>query len=286
MNFNNFTIKSQEAVAKATEIATVKQNQAIETSHLLKGMLMVDENVIPYLLKKLNVNLDLFTPALDRIIEVSLGGLTGLFVSFVLVPSSAFQHIRDIAAQTLKAMAEAVPQLVAGFEHGLSDADAHRIQDGIGQQLGQLSSVIAEAEHERPLRFSSDPLTGPLFRTVLRLRHDLVIMGRAAQSPLPGSLRAPLHPLLVTLGNETKGHLEACAASLVSKLGAPSRDAYDEAITRYTAEIEALRQAGQLLELPAEDLERMFAASFGLEQMHRNLLDLDRCIDEWAARRG
>ena len=48
MNFNNFTIKSQEAVEKATEIATAKENQAIETAHLLKGMLMVDENVIPY----------------------------------------------------------------------------------------------------------------------------------------------------------------------------------------------------------------------------------------------
>jgi ATP-dependent Clp protease ATP-binding subunit ClpB len=69
MNFNNFTIKSQEAVQKATEIATAKQNQSIETSHLLKGMLTVDENVIPYLLKKLNVNLDVFTPALDRIID-------------------------------------------------------------------------------------------------------------------------------------------------------------------------------------------------------------------------
>jgi ATP-dependent Clp protease ATP-binding subunit ClpB len=69
MNFNNFTIKSQEAVEKATEIATAKQNQAIETSHLLKGMLMVDENVIPYLLKKVNVNLDTFAPALDRIID-------------------------------------------------------------------------------------------------------------------------------------------------------------------------------------------------------------------------
>ena len=78
MNFNNFTIKSQEAVQKATEIATAKQNQAIETSHLLKGMLMVDENVIPYLLKKLNVNLDSFTAALDRIVDsypkVSGGG--------------------------------------------------------------------------------------------------------------------------------------------------------------------------------------------------------------------
>ncbi len=69
MNFNNFTIKSQEAVQKAMEIAAAQQNQAIETSHLLKGMLLVDENVIPYLLKKLNVNLDVFTPALDRILD-------------------------------------------------------------------------------------------------------------------------------------------------------------------------------------------------------------------------
>jgi ATP-dependent Clp protease ATP-binding subunit ClpB len=69
MNFNNFTIKSQEAVQKATEIATAKQNQSIGTSHLLKGMLMVDENVIPYLLKKMNVNLDVFTPELDRILD-------------------------------------------------------------------------------------------------------------------------------------------------------------------------------------------------------------------------
>ena len=69
MNFNNFTVKSQEAVAKATELAMAKQNQAIETSHLLKGMLMADENVIPYLLKKVNVNLDVFLPELDRIID-------------------------------------------------------------------------------------------------------------------------------------------------------------------------------------------------------------------------
>jgi ATP-dependent Clp protease ATP-binding subunit ClpB len=69
MNSNNFTIKSEEAVQKAREIATAKQNQAIETSHLLKGMLAVDENVIPNLLKKLNVNLDSFTPALDMILD-------------------------------------------------------------------------------------------------------------------------------------------------------------------------------------------------------------------------
>jgi ATP-dependent Clp protease ATP-binding subunit ClpB len=69
MNFNNFTIKSQEAVQKAMEIAAAQQNQVIETSHILKGMLLVDDNVVPYLLKKLNVNVDIFTHALDRILD-------------------------------------------------------------------------------------------------------------------------------------------------------------------------------------------------------------------------
>jgi len=69
MNFNNFTLKSQEAVQKAMEIAAAKQNQSIENAHLLKGILIVDENVTPYLLKKLNVNLDTLTRSLDRIVD-------------------------------------------------------------------------------------------------------------------------------------------------------------------------------------------------------------------------
>jgi ATP-dependent Clp protease ATP-binding subunit ClpB len=69
MNLNNFTIKSQEAIQKATEIATAKQNQSIEPSHLLRGILMVDENVAPYLLSKLNVNFDVFSKELDKLID-------------------------------------------------------------------------------------------------------------------------------------------------------------------------------------------------------------------------
>jgi ATP-dependent Clp protease ATP-binding subunit ClpB len=69
MDFNKFTNKSQEAVQRAMEIAAARQNQAIETSHLLRGLFIVDENVIPYLLKKLNVNPDSFIPALDRILD-------------------------------------------------------------------------------------------------------------------------------------------------------------------------------------------------------------------------
>lgn len=68
MNFNNFTIKAQEAIQKASEITTGFQQQAIENSHLLKALLSVDENVVGYLLKKLNVNINRLNQSLDEAI--------------------------------------------------------------------------------------------------------------------------------------------------------------------------------------------------------------------------
>ncbi|RYU79322.1 ATP-dependent chaperone ClpB [Hymenobacter persicinus] len=68
MNFNNFTIKAQEAVQKATEIAGGNQQQAIETGHLLKGLFQSDENVLSFLANKLGVNLNILTPRLDAIV--------------------------------------------------------------------------------------------------------------------------------------------------------------------------------------------------------------------------
>jgi ATP-dependent Clp protease ATP-binding subunit ClpB len=68
MNLNNFTIKSQEAVQKAVMLATQNGQQAIENAHILKGILEVDENVSPFILKKLNINPDVFEKTLDSII--------------------------------------------------------------------------------------------------------------------------------------------------------------------------------------------------------------------------
>lgn len=69
MNLNNFTIKSQEAVQQAQQISTSLENQSIETGHLLKGILEVDENVTPFILQKLGVNINIFKQTLDKIVE-------------------------------------------------------------------------------------------------------------------------------------------------------------------------------------------------------------------------
>ncbi|MGL5890145.1 MAG: ATP-dependent Clp protease ATP-binding subunit, partial [Bacteroidia bacterium] len=69
MNLNNFTIKSQEAIQQAQQIAASESHQTIETGHLLKGILMTDDTVTPYLLKKLNINAPLFQKLTDKITE-------------------------------------------------------------------------------------------------------------------------------------------------------------------------------------------------------------------------
>ncbi|MDT0621774.1 ATP-dependent chaperone ClpB [Croceitalea vernalis] len=66
MNFNNFTIKSQEALQQAQQIAHGYGHQQIENEHLFKAINEVDENVLPFLLKKLNVNTQLLNKVLDN----------------------------------------------------------------------------------------------------------------------------------------------------------------------------------------------------------------------------
>ena len=69
MNFNNFTIKSQEALQHAFEIAQANQQQAVENGHVMKGLLHAAENVTGFLLKKLGVNTSIFQQALDKVVE-------------------------------------------------------------------------------------------------------------------------------------------------------------------------------------------------------------------------
>lgn len=69
MNLNNFTIKAQEAIQQAFQIAQGNNQQSIETGHILKGLFHSAENIIDFLLKKLDVNTSVFQQATAKIIE-------------------------------------------------------------------------------------------------------------------------------------------------------------------------------------------------------------------------
>lgn len=68
MNLNNFTLKAQESIQKAQELAAGNQHPQIENTHIIKGILSADDNVVPYLLKKLDVDLNNLQKELEKLL--------------------------------------------------------------------------------------------------------------------------------------------------------------------------------------------------------------------------
>ena len=69
MNFNNYTTKSQETIQMAQQIAQGFGHNQIENEHIFKALTQVDENVLPFLLKKLNINIDIVNQIVDKQLE-------------------------------------------------------------------------------------------------------------------------------------------------------------------------------------------------------------------------
>ena len=76
MNINNFTIKSQEVLQQGQQMAQALEHQQVENEHLFKAIVEVDENVLPFILKKLQVNITLLDQMLDKELQ-SFAKVTG-----------------------------------------------------------------------------------------------------------------------------------------------------------------------------------------------------------------
>jgi uncharacterized membrane protein YccC len=218
---------------------------------------------------------------IDRLFEVTVGALTGLVVSFLVLPSRAISQIRINAAQLLELLAAAFAELLAGLTRGLDNDALHRIQDGIGTAMGSLHATGLEAERERATHLSSGPDTGPLLRTIQRLRHDVVMIGRASVVPLPANVQARLVRPLSDVSSAIVDYMRAAAASLRNGSGAVDIQPVDAALQAYATEVAALRSEGLIRGVPVDVAERFFALGFSLEQMRQNLNDLDRCQTDW-----
>jgi Fusaric acid resistance protein family len=220
--------------------------------------------------------------AIDRVLEVAVGATTGLAVSFLVLPSRAHSQIRANAARVLELMASALNELLSGLTRGRDTNALHQLQDGIGAALVSLNAIGAEAERERAARLSSGPDTGPLLRTILRLRHDLVMIGRASLVPLPVELQTRLATPLANVSGAMAGYLRMTAAALRIGRGAPAIWPVQSALEAYAAAVAAVRSEGLTRGVAGDVIECFFALGFSLEQMRQNLRDLERCVSDWS----
>jgi len=140
MNYNNFTIKSQEAIQHAFSVAQGNNHQAVENGHLLKGLLSMGENVISFLLKKLGVNVNLLETLVNKEMEsyakVS-GGEPYLATSTNKTLQKAMDHSRNFGDQFIS-----IEHILLGMLDA-SDSVSRMIKDqGVNEK--DLKSAITE----------------------------------------------------------------------------------------------------------------------------------------------
>ena len=140
MSLDNFTVKSQEAIQKAAQIASAGHNQAVEPLHLLKGILLVDESVVPFLFRKLSVNPEAFAILLDKEIE-SLPKVSG-GEAYLSSNSNKSLHKAQELASAAKDEFVSIEQLLLAI---LSlDDSASRLLKSSGINEKDLKSAISQ----------------------------------------------------------------------------------------------------------------------------------------------
>jgi len=218
--------------------------------------------------------------ALYRMIEVAVGGVTAVAVSLLVFPARARSLATETASQMLGLMARQLPELFLGFTQNRDATVIAQLQDSIGRVFAQLEATAIEVRHEQIGLLDAQPDIGPLLRTLLRLRHDLIMIGRAAVAPFPDTLRTHLGPPLEEVTKAVAEYLHQ-TAEVLTRGGIPSLlDPAEAAIEGYAEAFTKVRSDGLTVGLSMDTVERVFALGFALEEMRAHLRDLDRSVSE------
>ena len=211
--------------------------------------------------------------AMNRLIEISIGGFIGLAVSLVIMPARASNILNQAAARTLGNFADVLPLLLR-FDRVHIQHELTVKHDAALNQIAKLTLAVDEAKRERSSFLSSEPDPEPVLRTLQRLRADIIMLGRATGEPFPDAFHARLAEALGVAVEAMAASFRAVGASLEDRRPPPSLMPVEQAIAHYAHEVGEVREAGFTRGLAGDIIGRTFAVGFALEQLKINLKDL------------
>ena len=153
--------------------------------------------------------------------------------------------------------------------------------------LAGLETLIGEAARERRSRLAHGPDPAPLLRTLLRLRHDVVMLRRAAGGAWHEAVRDHLAQPWADAAQAGAGASEGswrCPGRASAPQALP--DAVAEAVGAYKAALDGVRRPGLTRSLSVDEVGRLFGIGFALDQLRRDLDDLAERARELAAGPG
>jgi uncharacterized membrane protein YccC len=220
--------------------------------------------------------------ALYRIFEITLGSFVGLGVSLVLLPAGAHGLVISAATRLMGHLADLLGDWLAALVGSGDHTRIMQLQDDIRAGMAHLEIGAGEARQERRTYLTHEFDPDPLVRTVFRLRNDVVMIGRAAAEPLPAPIVTRLRESLDQASKAAQCFLRTCADALRKRKNPPGLDAVEQALAKFIATLEELRREGVTRALPAENIGRLYALVFALEQLLRDFVDFRDRVTECA----
>lgn len=220
--------------------------------------------------------------AIDRILEISIGSLIGVAVSLLVLPSRAHQQMSDQAVRIIDLNADLLGLVIDNLLAGEGRPALQATHTAIRGALKKLESAAEEAARERRSHLTELPDPEPMVRTLYRVRHDLVMVGRSTVRSFPAVILPSLQAPLIDLRTALLEFLRGGAVALRERKEPPPLAPTETALKVYGAAMDGLWSNETIRALAAEEAGRIFALRFALEQLGQDLRDLANRISELA----
>ncbi len=214
------------------------------------------------------------TSAFERVLDIGAGGVVALAVTLLVLPTRAYGVLAETAAETLELMAQDIITLFQERSTRPEAVPTPALTDRIRAAVVRVEAAAEDATRERGHGLAGAPDSDPLVRVMRRLRHDLIMVRRAASETLSSVAPGALESLAARTVADMAAFMRGAAEALVERMPPPALEAVAQALAAQDTVMSEVRRQALTRDLSGDAVGRIFGLAFALEQLGQDLGDL------------
>ncbi len=215
---------------------------------------------------------------LDRILEITLGGVVGVLASRFILPVPSKGVMINQLASVLETMAELLNTEADALEQRKAVATAEALIS-MRNAMVAADTMLKDAQREKAMGLVSEGVSDAIPRTLWRIRNGITHIGGLLDQPLAEEAMAIVGPAATGMLRSMAQLAQACARGLTE--GAEiSPQSEDQAAAAFDAAFTSLQQSDHARDMPFDAIGRVFGLAFALRKLHQDFQDLAARITE------
>ncbi len=215
---------------------------------------------------------------IDRIAEITLGGVVGVLASLFILPTRSRTMVLDRFGSALDVMAQILRRLAAGVEKG-EPVSATEANIALRQSLMATEALLSDAQRERAFWLTRQGISEAIPRSLWRIRNDMTYLSHIVETPFPPAIVEAIGPQAGGMLEAQARFAETCGRALRAG-GEIDPDVLSAGDAAFDAAFSTLQTSEAAQSMGFSETGRLFGLDFTLRRMRQNFLDLADRIRE------